>query len=109
LSERTPTAPFSGSHGFAALVVEVVPLTVTVVNEQSQVTLRLVAPLTVAVNVTDWLTINTSEAGVTKTVTVFAPLLLPPQPGSARTPKARAISPKLFQLFQIFVTTFPPA
>lgn len=51
---------------------------------QAQVTLRLVAPLTVEVNVIDWDTMTVAEAGLIVTVTTLV-LLLPPQPAMART------------------------
>jgi len=90
------------------LVVVVVPDVVVVVNEHPQVTLTLVAPLTVAVKVTDWLTMRMSVAGVTATVTVF-PVLPPPHPDRASGPKARTNNPMSFVTFPSFVTTFPPA
>jgi hypothetical protein len=65
-----------------------------VVNMHVHVTLRLVAPLTVALSISVVPTITLVEpAGTTATVTTFAPLLLP-QPLNGHTQAARNKIPR---------------
>ena len=77
--------PVSEVQGSAAAVVGLpVESTVVVVKVHAQVTLRLVAPLTIEVKVMDWDTMTVAEDGLTATVTTLV-LLLPPQPVMAST------------------------
>jgi hypothetical protein len=75
--------PCAEVHGAAADVTGVVVPAgvVVVVKVHDQVTVTSVAPVTVAVRVTAWLTTNVPLAGVTVTTITF-PLAPPPQPTS---------------------------
>ena len=79
------------SAGLEVLVV--VPVTVVVVYWQVHVTLVLVAPLTVAASVRDWLTITVLLDGETLTETTLAPPPLP-QPPSQKSPATARHKPR---------------
>src|SRR6476660_6996667 len=102
-----PSEPSDG-QAVAAEVVGVVPETVVVVYWQGcQLTVVLVAPLTVAVKVVDWPRISTVPAEeATATVTTFA-LLLPPQPTSPN-PKNNKVAAKVVPLAMLR-NFIPPA
>lgn len=85
LVELAGMLPVSEVQGSAVAVVDLpVESTVVVVKVHAQVTLRLVAPLTIEVKVTDWDTMTVADAGLTLTVTTLV-LLLPPQPAMVST------------------------
>jgi len=100
-----PSEPSEG-QAVAADVVGVVPETVVVVYWQGcQLTLVLVAPLTVATKVVDWPRIRTEPTEeVTDTVTTLA-LLPPPQPTSQKENNVAASATPLALLRNLI----PPA
>src|ERR1700722_396474 len=93
------STPVAAVHGAGVLVVVVtVPslavVEVVVVKVHVQVTLRLVAPLTVAERFKTWVTTSVAVGWLKVTVTVFA-LLLPQPPLSSTAISAATIATQL--------------
>jgi hypothetical protein len=98
--------PVSEVHGAAAEVLLVVPVIVVVVKVHFQVTFRLVAPFTVAVSVSDWLTMTVAFVWLNVTVTTFALPLL--QPFSQSRPAAASQMPASLNFLRKFFPTISP-
>jgi hypothetical protein len=105
--ERTPTSVVHAAGvealGFGSAVVALG----VVVKLQSNVEDTSVAPVTIAVNVTDCVTTSVLPAGLTWTTTWLA--LLPPPQALTHRQAAAAANRMLFEMFRHFITTFSPA
>jgi hypothetical protein len=104
------STPVSAVHAAGVLVVVVVvPLlavvVVVVVNVHVQLTLTLVAPLTVAPRFSTCVITSVAVDWLIATVTVFAPLLLLPQPASHAEANVAASATQLVS----FPNLIPPA
>src|SRR5689334_15749143 len=90
------------------LDVVVLPLVVVVVVywQGLQLTLWLLAPVTVAVRLTDWPRMRL-VLGVTVTETTLA-VLPPPQPANKNTHRAASAAPRIFQTSRCFTPTISP-
>lgn len=95
-------------QGAAAEVTGVVvPVgVVVVVNVHDQITDTSVAPVTIAVNVTDWFTTSVPPCGATETTTTF-PLLPPPHPAIVMDARAAAHKRTLL-IFAFLIPTVSP-
>ena len=104
--ERTPTSVVHAagveSLGFGSAVVALG----VVVKLQSNVEDTSVAPVTIAVSVTDCVTVSVPPAGLTVTTTWLA--LLPPPHALTHRQAAAATNGMLFAMFRRFITTVSP-
>jgi anthranilate/para-aminobenzoate synthase component II len=76
-----------------------------VVKEHDHVTLTLVAPVTVAVNVSAWLTTKMSLEGLTATTMTLA--VLPPHPATPRQTAAQT-NAAILKIFANLIPTVSP-